>query len=86
MQEIDRLDDGEGERDEKKQHGSGHEADCRDGGVASVSPLMMGIIVLVVVIKVCTTAPAAKHGGVYVRVVGGGRGMPMRVAIEQQKD
>ena len=80
MQDIDRLDNGEGECDENKQHGSCDEAECGDGGMASVTASVMGMVVLVVIIKAFTTTPAEKHGCVYVVRR---RRVSMRRAIER---
>ena len=64
LEEIDGLDDGEGERDENEEYGGGDEAEARDDGMVSIPPFVISIRVVVVVIitvKGSTTAPGENH-------------------------
>jgi len=64
LEEINRLDDGKGERDEKEQYGGGHEAEARDDGMVMFPPSVMSIkVVAIIAVKASTTAPAENHGG-----------------------
>jgi hypothetical protein len=57
LQQIDRLYDGKGESNEKKKDGSGDEAESREGGMASVAPTKLGMII----VKAYAMAPVERH-------------------------
>ena len=64
MEEIDGLDDGEGERDENEEYGGGDEAEARDDGMVSIPPFVISIrVVVIITVKASTTAPAENHRG-----------------------
>ena len=64
LEEIDGLDDGEGERDENEQYGCGDEAEARDDGMVSIPSLVISIrVVVIITVKASTTAPGENHGG-----------------------
>ena len=57
LQQIDRLDDGKGESDEKKKDRSSNEAESREGGMASVAPAKTEMSI----VKTYTMAPVERH-------------------------
>lgn len=57
LQQIDRLDDGKGERNEKEKDRSGDEAESREGGMASVAPAKTEMSI----VKTYTMAPVERH-------------------------
>jgi hypothetical protein len=57
LQQIDRLDDGKGESNEKKKDRSGDEAESREGGMASVAPAKTEMSI----VKAYTMAPVERH-------------------------
>jgi hypothetical protein len=65
LEEIDGLDDGEGERDENEEYGGGDEAEARDDGMVSIPPFVISIrVVVIITVKASTTAPGENHDGV----------------------